>query len=205
MSRRNHATRPRQPDTSEAVLRIIGGQWRSRKVSFPEIEGLRPTPDRVRETLFNWLQGVTDGARCLDLCAGSGALGLEALSRGAASVTFVDRSPQVARALQANLQLLKAQNAEVITAAALDWLDARPTDESERFDLVFMDPPFRQGLIAPLCALLESRNLLAARAMIYIECERELTLPPLPSDWQLYREKQAGQVSYRLYERLSEH
>jgi len=204
MSRRN-PPRPRQPVPEEAYVRIIGGQWRSRRVAFPETEGLRPTPDRVRETLFNWLQGVTDGARCLDLCAGSGALGLEALSRGAASVTFVDRSPLVARALQDNLRLLKAQNAEVINAAALEWLDRCPTDEAERFDLVFMDPPFRQGLVAPLCALLESRNLLADRAMIYIECERELALPPLPSDWQLYREKQAGQVSYRLYERASEH
>ncbi|GGC08775.1 ribosomal RNA small subunit methyltransferase D [Marinobacterium zhoushanense] len=204
MSRRNPA-RPRQPLPDDAYVRIIGGQWRSRRVAFPEIDGLRPTPDRVRETLFNWLQGVTEGARCLDLCAGSGALGLEALSRGAGSVTFVDRSPQVTRALQTNLQHLKVQNAEVINAAALEWLDARPTDEAERFDLVFMDPPFRQGLVAPLCALLESRNLLADRAMIYIECERELTLPPLPADWQLYREKQAGQVSYRLFERSSEH
>ncbi|MBV1787778.1 16S rRNA (guanine(966)-N(2))-methyltransferase RsmD [Marinobacterium sp. D7] len=204
MTRRNPA-RPRHPIAEDAYVRIIGGQWRSRRVAFPEIDGLRPTPDRVRETLFNWLQGVTEGARCLDLCAGSGALGLEALSRGAGSVTFVDRSPQVARALQANLQLLKAQNAEVINAAAVEWLDTRPTDEAERFDLVFMDPPFRQGLVAPLCALLESRNLLADRAMIYIECERELKLPPLPDDWQLYREKQAGQVSYRLYERSSEH
>jgi len=196
----------RAPKTAakESFVRIIGGQWRSRRLPFVATEGLRPTPDRVRETLFNWLQGVTSGARCLDLCAGSGALGFEALSRGASSLVFVEQSHQVARALQSNMQQLKVQNAEVVTASALEWLDSRATDETERFDLVFMDPPFRQGLVAPLCALLERRNLLAERAMIYIECERELVLPPLPADWVLYREKQAGQVSYRLYERQSQ-
>jgi 16S rRNA (guanine966-N2)-methyltransferase len=203
MSRRTSARRPRTATVEESFVRIIGGQWRSRRIPFLATEGLRPTPDRVRETLFNWLQGVTDGARCLDLCAGSGALGFEALSRGAASMVFVEQSRQVARNLQDNIQQLKIQNAEVAIASALDWLDSRATDEAERFDLVFMDPPFRQGLVAPLCALLERRNLLAERAMIYIECERELILPPLPSDWVLYREKQAGQVSYRLYERQS--
>lgn len=205
MSRHNHTSRPRQPSIGEAYVRIIGGRWRSRRVPFPEIEGLRPTPDRVRETLFNWLQGITEGARCLDLCAGSGALGLEALSRGASSVTFVERSPRVARALQSNLQQLKVQNADVVNNGALEWLESRPTDEAERFDLVFMDPPFNQGLVPPLCALLESRNLLADNAMVYIECEKGLVLPPFPDDWVLYRDKQAGQVSYRLYERRSEH
>ncbi|WP_432697006.1 16S rRNA (guanine(966)-N(2))-methyltransferase RsmD [Marinobacterium sp. YM272] len=203
MSRRTSRKRP--DNTDQAFVRIIGGDWRSRRVPFAAIEGLRPTPDRVRETLFNWLLGVTDGARCLDLCAGSGALGLEALSRGARSVTFIDQSPLVARTLKANLQSLKAQNAEVVNASALDWLTTLPLDESERFDLVFMDPPFRKGLIAPLCTLLESRNLLAEGAMIYIECERELDLPEMPAHWALYREKQAGQVSYRLYERSSDH
>lgn len=203
MSRRN-PRRASKAAAEESFVRIIGGQWRSRRLSFVATQGLRPTPDRVRETLFNWLQGVTSGARCLDLCAGSGALGFEALSRGASSLVFVEQSHQVARTLQSNLQQLKVQNAEVVTASALEWLDSRATDETERFDLVFMDPPFRQGLVAPLCALLERRNLLAERAMIYIECERELVLPPLPADWVLYREKQAGQVSYRLYERQSQ-
>lgn len=201
MSRRKPARPAHNSSLQESFVRIIGGQWRRRRIPFLATQGLRPTPDRVRETLFNWLQGITPGARCLDLCAGSGALGFEALSRDAASLVMVEQSPQVARQLQSNLQQLKAHNAEVVTASALDWLDSRATDEVERFDLVFMDPPFRQGLVAPLCALLERRNLLAERAMIYIECERELRLPSLPSDWLLYREKEAGQVSYRLYER----
>lgn len=204
MSRRP-PSRKRPENAEQAFVRIIGGDWRSRRIPFAAVEGLRPTPDRVRETLFNWLLGVTDGARCLDLCAGSGALGLEALSRGAGSVTFVDQSPLVARVLKENLQTLKAQNAEVINAAAIDWLSTRPTDESQRYDLIFMDPPFRQGLIAPLCTMLESRNLLADAAMIYVECESELALQEIPDNWELYREKQAGQVSYRLYERRSDH
>lgn len=206
MSRRNaRAQRPvRRPlgtQEEQPFVRIIGGEWRSRRLAFPPVEGLRPTPDRVRETLFNWLQTVTPGARCLDLCAGSGALGLEALSRGAASVTFVDQSPAVTRTLRDNLQLLKAQNAEVVHAPVLDWLEQRPADEERRFDLVFMDPPFRQGLVAPICALLERRNLLSEQALVYIEAEADLVLPPLPEDWELYRDKQAGQVSYRLYRR----
>ncbi len=202
-----HTSRPtarRNPAQAEpSFVRIIGGEWRSRRIPFAAVEGLRPTPDRVRETLFNWLQGVTPGARCLDLCCGSGALGLEALSRGAASVTFVDQSALVTRVLRENLQTLKSQNAEVVNAPALEWLDQRPVDEERRFDLVFMDPPFRQGLVAPICALLQRRNLLADNALVYIEAEAELALPPLPEDWQLFREKQAGQVCYRLFERIS--
>ncbi|MBS99156.1 MAG: 16S rRNA (guanine(966)-N(2))-methyltransferase RsmD [Oceanospirillaceae bacterium] len=204
MSRRRNPSQNNHVRPELAEVRIIGGDWRSRRIEFPATNGLRPTPDRVRETLFNWLQGVTEGGRCLDLCAGSGALGLEALSRGAASVTFVEASALVARALKDNLSRLKAQNSEVINSDALSWLESRPEDEAERFDLVFMDPPFRQNLVVPLCQLLEQRNLLAERAMVYVECERELELPPMPSKWELYREKHAGQVSYRLYELTSQ-
>ncbi|HSG03167.1 MAG TPA: 16S rRNA (guanine(966)-N(2))-methyltransferase RsmD [Marinobacterium sp.] len=181
------------------MLRIIGGQWRSRKLSFPAVEGLRPTPDRVRETLFNWLQSVTPAARCLDLFSGSGALSFEALSRGAASATLVDASSQACRSLRANLQSLRAQNAEVVQSNALTWLESQPEDMSARFDLVFIDPPFRKGWLQPIAELLESHNLLADEAYIYIEAERELGTPELPANWQLHREKHAGQVSYRLY------
>lgn len=201
MSRRNsnrQNTKPQQ-NSSDSLLRIIGGEWRSRKLAFPAVEGLRPTPDRVRETLFNWLQSVTPAARCLDLFSGSGALSFEALSRGAASATLVDASSQVCRSLRSNLQSLKAQNAEVIESNALTWLEAQPKDMSARFDLVFLDPPFRKGLLQPIAELLESRNLLAENAYIYVETERELGTPQLPSNWQLHREKHAGQVSYRLY------
>lgn len=199
---RRHTNKPSATaHRPHAFLRIIGGEWRSRKLTFPEIEGLRPTPDRVRETLFNWLQGVTPGARCLDLFAGSGALGLEALSRGAISATFVDQSPEVVRTLRSNLQSLKCQQGEVVLANALTWLEARETDTEARFDLVFLDPPFRQDMIPVMAQLLESRNLLAANAVIYIETESELNLAQLalPECWQEHRSKTAGQVTYRLF------
>lgn len=181
------------------MLRIIGGEWRSRRVPFPAIEGLRPTPDRVRETLFNWLQSDVPGARCLDLFCGSGALGLEALSRGAVTATFVDQAPEVVRQLRANLQTLHCNDAEVVQAAAAGWLEQRQADLEPRYDLVFLDPPYRQGLVAECCRLLESRNLLADNALIYIEHERELGTPQLPPNWREHRSKTAGQVCYSLY------
>jgi 16S rRNA (guanine966-N2)-methyltransferase len=199
MPRRNNH-RPHTPRATEtSTVRIIGGVWRGRKLSFPEIEGLRPTPDRVRETLFNWLQRYLPGARCLDLFSGSGALGIEALSRGAASVTFVDHSAEVVSQLRSNINLLKAQNAEIIAASALNWVDSRLPDQEARYDLVFMDPPFHKGLVAPICEMLEQRSLLREEAMIYIETERSLALDNLPSNWTLHREKTAGQVAYRLF------
>jgi len=201
MPRRNHQ-RPRNTRSAGiSTLRIIGGTWRGRKLSFPETEGLRPTPDRVRETLFNWLQAYLPGARCLDLFSGSGALGLEALSRGAASVTFVDQATEVVNHLRNNIHQLKAQNAEVVAASAVSWLDSRQPDEEVRYDLVFLDPPFHKGLVEPVCEMLEGRNLLREDAMIYIETERSLTLNRLPANWKLHREKTAGQVSYRLFVR----
>ncbi|WP_417581008.1 16S rRNA (guanine(966)-N(2))-methyltransferase RsmD [Nitrincola sp.] len=202
MSRRNSAAR-RQilPKDDISTLRIIGGDWRSRKLPFPTIDGLRPTPDRVRETLFNWLQTSTPGAACLDLFCGSGALGFEALSRGAASVTFVDRAPEVVHQVRQNLNLLKAQNADVICAAVLDWLEMKQADQEARYDLVFLDPPFRQNLIKSAATLLETRNLLNSNALIYIETESDWQADGLPENWVLYREKTAGQVSYRLYQR----
>lgn len=200
MPRRNNH-RPHRPPNAAASssVRIIGGEWRGRKLDFPAIEGLRPTPDRVRETLFNWLQSYLPGARCLDLFSGSGALGLEALSRGAASVTFIDQAPEVINQLRSNLNTLKANNAELVLRSAPEWLEQCLPDEEVRYDLVFMDPPFRKGLTVSVCALLEQRQLLADEALIYIETEAELQLKQLPENWQLHREKQAGQVSYRLF------
>jgi 16S rRNA (guanine966-N2)-methyltransferase len=193
MPRRNNHRPQKTRVTDTSTVRIIGGEWRGRKLNFPEIEGLRPTPDRVRETLFNWLQGYLPGARCLDLFSGSGALGIEALSRGAASVTFVDQATEVVSQLRSNINLLKAQNAEIIAASALDWLDRRQPDQEPRYDLVFMDPPFNKGL--------ERRSLLREEAMIYIETEKSLALDTLPANWVLHREKAAGQVAYRLFVR----
>jgi 16S rRNA (guanine966-N2)-methyltransferase len=203
MPRRNNHRPQKTRVTETSTVRIIGGEWRGRKLSFPEIEGLRPTPDRVRETLFNWLQSYLPGARCLDLFSGSGALGIEALSRGAASVTFVDQATEVVSQLRSNINLLKAQNAEIIAASALDWLDRRQPDQEPRYDLVFMDPPFHKGLVAPICEMLERRSLLREEAMIYIETEKSLALDTLPANWVLHREKAAGQVAYRLFVRQS--
>lgn len=178
-------------------LRIIGGQWRSRLLEFPDLPGLRPTPDRVRETLFNWLAPVLPGARCLDLFAGSGALGFEALSRGAAEVVFVEQQPGAVHALRENLARLKAEGAQVEQAEALAWLrqPARP------FEIVLLDPPFGQGWLEPVCAALETGGWLAETAWIYLEAETELSIPSLPARWTLYREKIAGAVAYRLVKR----
>lgn len=201
---RRRPQRPTQKITSgNQQVRIIGGEWRGRKLNFPEIEGLRPTPDRVRETLFNWLAAYVPGGRCLDMFSGSGALGLEALSRGATHVTMIDNSPEVIYQLRLNIQELKSQHAELVTASMPDWLEKRSGDLEIQFDIVFMDPPFHKDLASLCCLLLEQKNLLADNAMIYVETEVELADLQVPDNWELYREKTAGQVSYRLYQRSS--
>ncbi len=186
----------RKPGANRSSLRIIGGEWRGRRLQFTEIEGLRPTPDRVRETLFNWLMPVITGARCLDLFAGSGALGLEALSRGAAAVTFVDSSRQVKQSIEANLALLKADRARVYAADALAWIQQAPP---EPFDILFLDPPFRKQMLTDCCDALETRGLLAPDAYIYLEAEEELTRLNVPANWRLHRHQRAGQVQYALF------
>ncbi|MBK8752521.1 MAG: 16S rRNA (guanine(966)-N(2))-methyltransferase RsmD [Candidatus Competibacteraceae bacterium] len=183
--------------TNSSYLRIIGGQWRSRRLAFPDLLELRPTPDRVRETLFNWLAPRLPGARCLDLFAGSGALGIEALSRGAAEVVFIERHPLAIRALRENLARLKAEGARVEPGEALTWLRQPGTP----FDIVLLDPPFGQGLLEPVCAALEAGDWLAETAWIYLEAEAELPPLSLPAPWRIYREKIAGAVAYRLARR----
>ncbi len=178
---------------SSGRLRIIGGRFRSRLLTFPALEGVRPSADRVRETLFNWLAPVIEGAHCLDLFAGSGAVGLEALSRGAARVVFVDREPRVVQAIQGHLATLGAVGGETVVADALAFLQ-RP---AQPFDLVFLDPPFRRDLLSPCIAGL-ARGWLAPGARLYLEAEAELTALPLPPGCQLVRSKQAGQVGYHL-------
>ena len=180
------------------VLRIIGGQWRGRRLRFPAEPEIRPTPDRVRETLFNWLGERVRGSRCLDLFAGSGALGLEALSRGAAHVQFVERHPAAARELAELLAAWGAREAPVARGDALRFLAGAP----RVFDIVFLDPPFESGLIEPAAAELERGGWLAPRALVYLECEAASALPLLPSTWQLAKSKRAGQVGYHLLERL---
>jgi 16S rRNA (guanine966-N2)-methyltransferase len=178
-------------------LRIIGGTWRSRKIRFPDAPGLRPTPDRQRETLFNWLGQDMEGLSCLDLYAGSGALGFEAASRGAARVVLVERSAAACQALKQNCALLDARAVEVVHTDASRFL----AGTAEAFDLVFVDPPFHQGLAGPSCRLLEDQGWLAARAHVYIEVERGMALAGLPANWQVFRGKQAGELACHLYQR----
>ncbi|WP_417344459.1 16S rRNA (guanine(966)-N(2))-methyltransferase RsmD [Ferrimonas sp.] len=181
-------------------VRIISGRFRGRKLPVSDLQGLRPTTDRVRETLFNWLQGDTLDARVLDCFAGSGALGLEALSRYAASVTLMELDKGAASQLKRNLTTLGADNARVIQGDTRALLQQGGQPQ----DLVFVDPPFRQGLVAPVLALLEQENWLADHALIYVETESELSLEEIPPHWTLLKEKVAGQVAYRLFQRESE-
>lgn len=178
-------------------LRIIGGQWRGRKLFFTPEQGLRPTPDRVRETLFNWLSPEIHGAHCLDLFAGSGALGLEALSRGAAHCTFVDTSDEAIEAITSHLRAVEAADqAACLTKPAEQVLLAT----ERKFNIAFLDPPYQQGLIEPSAALLQSMDILSPGALVYVETHASEALPKLPSDWNLRREKRAGDVAYRLFE-----
>ncbi|MEO9078573.1 MAG: 16S rRNA (guanine(966)-N(2))-methyltransferase RsmD [Rhodanobacter sp.] len=177
-------------------IRIIGGNLRNSRLDVPELIGLRPTAERVRETLFNWLAPVIEGARCLDLCAGTGALGIEALSRGAASVQFVERDPRAAQALRDNLTRLKQAKGQVVALDAAVYLHGAAQPQ----DLVFLDPPFALGLWSPLAKQLEQAGWLTASALIYVESPRVDGLR-LPSNWQLYREASAGEVRFALYRR----
>jgi 16S rRNA (guanine966-N2)-methyltransferase len=177
-------------------LRIIGGQWRGRKLSFRAAEGLRPTTDRVRETLFNWLQPVIHGARCADLFAGSGALGLEALSRGATHCDFVDSSPAATQQISAHL--------DTLGASELGGCHNQPAGPFLQrgglpYDIVFIDPPFSSALVGPSCTLLAENDLLVQGARVYIEMGSKEPLPELPSDWALLQDKTAGGVAYRLF------
>ena len=179
------------------VLRIIGGTWRGRRLRFPPQEAIRPTPDRIRETLFNWLGPRIVGARCLDLFAGSGALGLEALSRGAAQVTFVEREHQAARELRARLTEWGAVGGQVEQTEAVRFLGGAAVP----FEIVFLDPPFDSGLLPRVATLLEEKHWLSANALIYVETDARGGLPALPGTWASTRAKQAGAVGYHLLTR----
>lgn len=185
-------------------LRIIGGEWRSRQLPVVDLPGLRPTTDRVRETLFNWLQNDIAGAHCLDLFAGSGALGFEAASRGAASVTMLELQNAAMQVLRSNRQLLssdntgarnRADNIELLQQDALSWLASY---QGKTFDVVFLDPPFASDYLHKAIQLLSERECLSDNACVYLECEQQQSLPDLPSGWELSKEKTAGQVSYYL-------
>lgn len=174
-------------------LRIIGGRWRGVPIDFPAVDAVRPSPDRVRETLFNWLAPHIADARCLDLFAGSGALGIEALSRGARGATFVDREPRLGRGLKDTLTRLRATGWEVFVEDARQFL-RRP---AQPFDIVFLDPPFASELLPGVCDAL-SRGWLARDAWVYIESPADAPLPALPAGWTVHRTKRAGNVGYHL-------
>ena len=184
----------KQPRQSE--LRIVGGKWRSRKLGFTPDQGLRPTTDRIRETLFNWLAPTIIGARCADLFAGSGALGLEALSRGAAHCDFVDTSKSVQQQISQHLETLGAMShGHCFVDSAQNYLSSKKTP----VDIAFIDPPFALGVAGPVCRLLSSSGLLARAAWVYVETPKAELLAELPANWSLYRNKVAGNVAYRLY------
>jgi len=182
----------------QGQLRIIGGEWRSRRFAFPDGPGLRPTPDRVRETLFNWLAPYVEGAHVLDPFAGSGALLLEALSRGAASGLACDLNPASVAALRGHLATLQCSNGEIQLGDALQLL-ARPAPR--HFDIVLLDPPFHKDLLQDACTLLETQGWLADNAWVYTESETAPSTLGLPGNWRLHREKHTGQVHYALWQR----
>lgn len=176
-------------------IRIIAGKHRGRKLPVLMAEGLRPTTDRVKETVFNWLMPYIHEANCLDCFAGAGSLGFEALSRGAAQVTLVELNKAAAKQLQANKQLLNANDVTIKNTNSLDFLKSAP---KQHYDLVFIDPPFRQDLVTQVAELL-NMGWLAKQALIYVEMETQSN-QPLPNNWHLLKEKIAGQVSYRLFQ-----
>ena len=179
-------------------VRIIGGQWRSRKLPVTDVEGLRPTTDRVKETVFNWLAPYVGDARCLDLFAGSGGLSFEALSRYADSALLLEKDRNAANQLTKNLTTLKCTNGIVKNTDSLKFLNQAA---SQTFDLVFIDPPFRKNLLEQSCQLLEDNNWLNDDAVIYIEMESELAGATFPNNWQCLKEKNAGQVTFSLWQR----
>lgn len=180
----------------QGKLRIIGGKWRGRKIAFPALSGLRPTTGRVRETLFNWLSDYIEDTYCLDLFAGSGALGFEALSRGCAHVTFIDRSNDVMKALKQSAEFLNAAHTEFI-CREFPFSTFFPLKNSP-FNIVFLDPPFYKGLINQATLWLEEVNILASKAYIYVEVEKNISLVP-PNNWKFYREKRTASLFYGLF------
>ena len=184
----------------QGTVRIVAGSLRGSRLVVPDLPGLRPTPDRIRETLFNWLSPFISGARCLDLYAGTGALGIEALSRGAADCVFVERDRELCRLLQDNLARLRVDGARVIHDDAGHFLGAAALPSA--YDLVFLDPPFGAGLWSAAASALESGAWLRTGALVYTEMSDDV-LPALPPNWQLHREGHAGAVRYALYRRMA--
>lgn len=177
-------------------VRVIAGLWRGRKLPVLNAEGLRPTTDRVKETLFNWLMHNIAHSRCLDCFAGSGSLGIEALSRQAQAVVFLEKFANAANQLKKNLQALKSEQGSVIHTDTLAYLAQK--NSGEPFDIVFIDPPFHQGFVPQVLDLLAENNWLAPNAILYVETEKNHAPLNLPESWQILKEKNAGMVTSRL-------
>jgi len=182
--------------SNKGSIRIIAGLHRGRKLPVLMAEGLRPTTDRVKETVFNWLMPFIQDSNCLDCFAGSGGLGFEALSRGASHVSLIELNKAAALQLKENQQLLKTDNITIINSDAISFIKSN----TQKFDVVFLDPPFRKGFVEQTTQLL-NENSLADNALIYIEMESEQNDQKLPLNWKLLKEKVAGQVIYRLYQK----
>jgi len=180
---------------STGTLRIIGGRWRSRLIAFPDAPGLRPTQERVRETLFNWLQPYIEGASCLDLFAGSGALGFEALSRGAKQVSFIDKHREAIVAIEANAEKLEAENSEIFLG---DCPADIPPLSFAPYNIVFLDPPFHQNLLSASAQWLEQSGYLNNEAYIYIEAEKRTATLPIPSNWSIKKNAKTTSMEYYL-------
>ena len=178
-------------------LRIVAGKWRSRLLDIAEVPGLRPTSERVRETLFNWLAPSIQGARCLDLFAGTGALGFEALSRGATSVIFVENSRRAAKAIEKSAQILDASGAVIHCGDAAEYVRNAQTAS---FDILFLDPPFADDRLEALCRQIDEHGILAPGGRVYLEQDRAKPETPLPDRWRVQKNKTAGKVRYMLVE-----
>ncbi|TEW52464.1 16S rRNA (guanine(966)-N(2))-methyltransferase RsmD [Psychromonas algicola] len=197
--RKNHRAstqeKSRKPMT-DGFIRLISGQWKGKKLPVKDKQGLRPTTDRTKETLFNWLMHDIRDANCLDCFSGSGSLGFEALSRYAKYCTFLELDKQVANQLQTNLNTLKIDNAQIIQTDSLQYLMQTATI---KYDVVFIDPPFNQGLAQPCIDQLASQDHLADQCLIYVEVENTLNTIEFPEGWSLLKEKTSGQVRYQLF------
>lgn len=175
-------------------VRIIAGKWKRRRLKVIDLKGLRPTPDRVRETLFSWLAPRLKASRCLDLFAGTGVLGFEAASRGANHVVMVEQDPAAVSVLREGCSVLEAEEIEVIQADALKWLET----DGRIFDIVFLDPPFGHFDAGELCARIDRSGCLNPSGVVYLETGRENPDPALPNGWRVLKSQRAGQVRYHL-------